>query len=241
MKKRAAVERKNQGPTTPEVSMVLQQLTLPLLMAVEATKKGLYAFIQQMGMLALSELLAAEAERIAGPKGRHASEREYHHWGSATTTLPFGGRHVSVERPRVRGKGKGSKEVELPSLQTLRETDPMTERVLEQIAVGVSTRGCERSLEEVEDETMETRATSKSNISRSLIDGTTEKLAEFLNRKLDDLKLVAIFIDGIEVAKHAVVIALGITRDGTKEPLGVWAGSTENATLATGLLQNLIE
>jgi transposase-like protein len=49
------------------------------------------------------------------------------------------------------------------------------------------------------------------------------------------------FIDGIEIGKHAVIVALGVTADGTKEPLGVWCGSTENHTVAAALLQNLIE
>ena len=49
----------------------MQQLMLPLLLAMDATKKGLLSFVQQMGMVALSELLATEAALIAGPKGKH--------------------------------------------------------------------------------------------------------------------------------------------------------------------------
>jgi putative transposase len=67
---------------------------------------------------------------------------------------------------------------------------------------------------------IETRGASKSNASRALIDATTEKLAQFTARKLDDVDLVAMFIDGIEFAGHAVLIALGVTIDGTKTPLG---------------------
>jgi hypothetical protein len=66
----------------------------------------------------------------------------------------------------------------------------MTERVVEQIALGVSTRGYERSLEPV-DESIETRGASKSNASRALIDATTEKLSRFVSRKLYDVGLVA--------------------------------------------------
>ncbi len=115
----------------------------------------------------------------------------------------------------------------------------MSERVVEQIALGVSTRGYERSLEPV-DESIETRGASKSNASRALIDATTEKLAQFVSRKLDDVDLVAMFIDGIEFAGHSVLIALGVTIDGTKTPLGIWAGSTENTIVVTELLSNLV-
>jgi len=222
------------------MGVAMQQLMLPLLLAVDATKKGLLSFVQQMGMVVLSELLASEAEQIAGRKGQHVEGRTHHHWGTGTTPVSFGGRHVSLPHPRVRvrGKGKGG-EVVLPSLDMLRGGDPMSTRVAEQIALGVSTRGYERSLEPI-DESIETRGTSKSNTSRALIDVTTEKLAAFVSRRLEDLDLVAMFIDGIEFAGHSVLVALGVTIDGTKTPLGIWAGSTENTTVVTELLSNLV-
>ncbi len=90
------------------------------------------------------------------------------------------------------------------------------------------------------DASIETRGASKSNASRALIDATTEKLAQFTARKLDEVDLVAMFIDGIEFAGHSVLIALGVTIDGTKTPLGIWAGSTENTTVVTELLSTLV-
>jgi putative transposase len=241
MSKRAATKgRKQEGtePQTPGVAM--QMMMLPLLSAFEATKQGLMGFVQQMGLLALSELFAYEAAALAGPKGKHDPQRTVHHWGSARTPLPFGGRTAIVERPRVRQKGKGGKEVDLPSVESLRAADPMPARVAEQIVLGVSTRSYARSLEPVEPE-LEPRGTSKSHASRALIERTTEKLAEFVDRKLDNLDLVAMFIDGIEIARHSVIVALGVTIDGTKVPLGVWIGSTENSAVATALLQKLVE
>jgi len=220
--------------------VAMQQLMVPLLLAGESLKRGLLAFVQQVGLVALQEMLAAEAELIAGPKGRHLPSRTHHHWGTAATTLPFGGRHLAVQRPRVRRKGKGEGEVELPSLAELRKADPMSKRVAEQIALGVSTRGYERSLDPVVDE-LKTRGTSKSNASRALIESTTEKLDAFLRRDLGALDLVAMFIDGIEIGGETTIIALGITVGGVKEPLGIWGGSTENSTVATELVQNLIE
>jgi transposase-like protein len=223
------------------MSLGVQQLMLPLLLAMDATKKGLLAFVQKMGMVVLSELLANEAALIAGPKGQHVEGRTHHHWGTATTRVGFGGRHVSLAYPRVRSRGQGrGAEVTLPSIEALREGDPMTERVAEQIALGVSTRGYAKSLEPV-DPTLETHGASKSNASRALVDATAERLAQFVTRKLDDVDLVAMFIDGIEFAGHAVLVALGVTIDGTKVPLGIWAGSTENTTVVTGLLSNLVE
>jgi putative transposase len=121
-----------------------------------------------------------------------------------------------------------------------RAADPMPTQVAEEVVVGVSTRGYRRTLEPV-DESIETRGDSKSNVSRALIERTAEKLEAFVTRRLDEVALVAMFIDGIEIAKHSVIIALGVTKDGTKVPLGLWCGSTENHVVTAALLQNLVE
>lgn len=96
MKKRAAGTGRKQEKTPVTMSVAVQQLMLPLLLAMDATKKGLLSFVQQMGMVALSELLATEAEMIAGPKGKHMDGRSHHHWGTASTSMAFGGRNVSI-------------------------------------------------------------------------------------------------------------------------------------------------
>ena len=38
-----------------------------------------------------------------------------------------------------------------------------------------------------------------------------------------------------------MIVALGITTEGVKIPLGLWEGSSENATVATALLSDLVE
>ncbi len=48
-------------------------------------------------------------------------------------------------------------------------------------------------------------------------------------------------LDGLEIADRVHVVALGITTDGVKIPLGLWEGSTENATLARTLLADLVD
>lgn len=46
---------------------------------------------------------------------------------------------------------------------------------------------------------------------------------------------------GLAFAGKTIVIALSVTIDGTKGPLGLWGGSTENTVVATALLQNLLD
>lgn len=215
----------------------IRQLLLPMVAGMAAAKQNLMEWVKEVGLEALKVLFEADATLIAGPKGKHRPERSHHRWGSTPTELPFGGRRIRVERPRVRSKS--GQEVRLPIVARFQAEDPLPERVLNQIVLGVSTRGYGASLEP-EPVGVLSRGTSKSAASRHLVERMGAKMREYLSRRLDEVRLLALMIDGIEVAKHTVVVALGITEDGTKVPLGLWQGSTENAALSTALLQDLI-
>jgi transposase-like protein len=142
---------------------------------------------------------------------------------------------VGIQRPRVRTDGE---EVALPTFTALSATDPLDVRVLEQMLVGVATRRYARSLEPVGVE-VTTRGTSKSTVSRRFVAKTTAQLAAWRTAPLDQVDLVALFIDGVAFADDCVVVALGVDGEGRKHALGVWHGSTENATLCQGLLRDL--
>ena len=62
-----------------------------------------------------------------------------------------------------------------------------------------------------------------------------------MSRRLDDVRLAVMMLDGLEIAERTHVAALGISTDGVKIPLGLWEGSTENATLARTLLADLVD
>ena len=106
--------------------------------------------------------------------------------------------------------------------------------------VGVSTRNYESSLDKPAAK-LKSRGTSKSAASRHLVSQTTKKLEEYLSRRLEEFELAALMLDGLEVAGQTVVVTLGITIDGTKVPLGIWLGSTENSRVCTAMLQDLLE
>lgn len=111
---------------------------------------------------------------------------------------------------------------------------------MNQILLGVSTRGYESSLDRPVSQ-VKSRGTSKSAASRHLVAATRKKLDDYLSRCLEDVELLALMVDGLEIAGHTVVVSLGITADGTKVPLGLRVGSTENTVLCTSLLQDLLE
>ena len=213
------------------------QRVLPLVAGIAATKQGLLEWVHAFGLRALDELMRDDAARIAGEKGKHQADRTHHYWGKTRSELTFGGRRISVEKPRVRSKD--GREAALPALEEFRDRDPLSERVMNQLLLGVSTRGYDASLEP-RPSGVNARGSSKSSASRSFVAKTRQRLSASLERRLDQLDLIALLIDGIEVARQTVVVALGITSDGTKVPLGLAQGSTENAALCTSLLQGLL-
>jgi putative transposase len=218
------------------VQQVGQRL-LPLVSGIAATKQGLLEWVHDFGLKALDELMRDDAARIVGEKGKHRVDRTHHYWGKTRSELTFGGRRISVEKPRVRSKD--GREAALPALEEFRDRDPLSERVMNQLLLGVSTRGYDASLEP-RPSAVRARGSSKSSASRSIVAKTRQRLSVSLERRLDDLDLIGLLIDGIEVARQTVVVALGITSDGTKVPLGLAQGSTENAALCTSLLQGFL-
>lgn len=231
---------RNQVPSTVEAGLLprLRQMLLPMIAGISATKADLTSWVYEKGLEALDELLRGDAEELAGKKGEHREDRTHYRWGKTDGELSLGGRRVTVERPRVRTVS--GEEVHLPHFEAFRQEDPIPERVVNQILVGVSTRGYESSLEKPLAE-LRSRGTSKSAASRHLVAVTRKKLEVYLSRGLEKVELLALMVDGLEVAGHTVVVSLGITADGTKVPLGLRLGSTENTALCTSLLQDLLD
>ena len=161
--------------------------------------------------------------------------------GQEAGEVTLGGRRVEVQRPRVR-TADGESEVQLSTYEHFADRDPLRRVVLERMLAGVSTRRYRRTQEPV-GEQVETRArsTSKSAVSRTFVERTREALGELMSRQLADLRLAVMMLDGLELKGRMMIVALGITTEGVKIPLGLWEGSTENATVATALLSDLVE
>lgn len=239
MTKRAERPRGKRGESaTPLPAASLVQVLLPMVTGMLTTREDLMTWVQQRGLDALDDVFRADAEALAGPKGKHREGRTHHHWGTTATELPFGGQRIIVERPRVRTTD--GREAKLPAVESFRALDPLPERVVERILLGVSTRGYGRSVE-APPASVKRRGTSKSAASRQLVKRTREKLRDDFGRRLDGVDLAAMLLDGIEVAKQTLIVALGVTTTGEKIPLGLEQGSTENAALCTTLLNSLIE
>jgi putative transposase len=208
---------------------------------VGAAKEGLLALSVGVGLGVMAELMGEEVDEVVGPKGKHNPDRTAVRHGHETGEVTLGGRRVRVERPRVRS-ADGESEVPLETYRHFADRDPLTRLVLEQMLAGVSTRRFRRTREPVGAEVeAEARSVSKSAVSREFVALTRENLEALMSRRLDDVRLAVMMIDGIELKGSTCVVALGITTEGVKVPLGLWEGSTENATVATALLSDLVE
>ena len=208
---------------------------------VGAAREGLLALSIGVGLGVLAELMEEEVEEVVGPKGRQIPARVAVRHGHEAGEVTLGGRRLPVERPRVR-TANGRAEVPLATYAHFADRDPLTEVVLEQMLAGVSTRRYRRTQEPVGSEVeAKARSTSKSSVSRAFVERTRQALSELMNRRLDDVRLAVLMLDGIELQGRTNIVALGITTEGVKIPLGLWEGSTENATVARALLSDLVE
>jgi putative transposase len=206
-----------------------------------AAKEGLLALSVGVGLGVLREIMEAEVVEVVGPKDKHNPDRTAVRHGHEDGEVTLGGRRVPIERPRARA-ADGSGEVELGTYRHFAERDALTDVVLERMLVGVSTRRYARTGEPVGADIDDVeRSTSKSAVSREFVSRTRENLIDLMSRPLGDLRLAVLMLDGIELKGRCCVVALGIDGDGVKHPLGLWDGSTENSTVATTLLANLVE
>jgi transposase-like protein len=155
--------------------------------------------------------------------------------------VTLGGRRVAVKHPRARS-ADGEHEVPLETYAYFADRDPLSRVVLEQMLAGVSTRRFARTREPVGEAVARAeRSTSKSTVSREFVSRTGEHLKELMARSLSDVRLAALMLDGIELKGRCCVVALGVSSEGVKIPLGLWDGSTENKTVTVHLLANLLE
>ena len=221
-------------PLPPQIQEALGEL-------VGAAREGLLALSVGVGLSVVHELMAAEVEEVVGPKGRHNPDRTAKRHGHERGSMTLGGRRVKVSRPRIR-TADDERELPVGTYEYFADRDPLTCVVMNRMLAGVSTRKNASVGEPIGEEVeRESRSTSKSTVSELFIDRTRTALSELMGRRLQDVRLAVMMLDGIEIAERCHVVALGITTDGVKIPLGLWEGSTENATLARSLLSDLVD
>ena len=208
---------------------------------VGAAREGLLALSVGVGLSVVHELMEAEVEELVGAKGKWNPDRTAKRHGHERGSMTLGGRRAEVSRPRIRS---ADDEHELPvkTYEYFADRDPLTVVVMNRMLAGVSTRKYAGVGEPVGEEVeRESRSTSKSTVSELFIERTRTAIEELMGRRLEDVRLAVMMLDGIDIEDRTHVVPLGITTDGVKIPLGLWEGSTENATLARSLLSDLVD
>jgi transposase-like protein len=224
----------SESPLPPQVQESLGEL-------VGAAKEGLLALSVGVGLGVVHELMELEVSEVVGPKGKHDSDRTAKRHGHGDGSMTLGGRRVRVRRPRVRTADDKS-ELPVMTYEYFADRDPLTRAVMDRMLAGVSTRGFAGVGEPVGEAVhASSSSTSKTSVSEMFVERTATALSELMGRRLDDVRLAVMMLDGMEIAERCHVVALGITTEGVKIPLGLWEGSTENATLARTLLADLVD
>jgi len=218
-----------------------EELRVSLAGIAGVAREGLLAMGATVGLLVMHEMMNAEmTAKVGATKHAKVAGREANWHGEAPGSVVLGGRRVPVQRPR--GRTTDKTEIELDTYAMFTNDDLLSELVMERMLAGVATRRHVRVNEPVGEElAASARSTSRSSVSRRFKTATQAGLDELMSRDLSELKLAALMLDGVHFAEACCVVALAICVDGTKVPVGLWLGDTENKTIVTALLADLVD
>jgi len=214
------------------------QWLLPMVELIEQAEVAVDEVIDVMGRATIEAVLRLSAEQVAGPKrrGKRGPARQPSWHGSQPGVVSLAERKLRVDRPRLRRRvGEGGCEVAVPAYEAMR-TGRLGQRMLEILMNGVSTR----KYREVLPEMAETVGVSKSSVSREAMEASEQVLRQLAERQFTDVDLLIIYLDGLQFGAHHVLVAIGVDTAGRKHLLGLRDGASENATVATGLLEDLV-
>jgi len=190
-----------------------------------------------LGLMYVSELLQKEVDQLAGERySREKPDPNVVRHGSNPGSVKLAGQRHPIEVPRVRNR-QTQEEIALEAWRSLRGTGETDESLMKKVLYGISTRNYEAAAEAVPGAI----GLSSSTVSREFIEASSKHLKEFQERDLSSHDVVALFLDGKTFADDTMVIALGVTLEGQKIPLGFVQTGTENAKVLTQFLIQLLD
>ena len=197
--------------------------------------------VRQLAELGMQELIEAEAtEAIGAAPWERAEGRVAHRNGHRDRVLSTRTGDLNLKIPKL---DRGSF---FPSVLEPRKRidQAMTAVVMEAWVNGVSTRSVDKLVAALGVDT----GISKSEVSR-ICGALDERVEAFRSRTLGHTTFPYVYLDATyvkvrddalgQIVSRAVVIATGITAEGTREILGVDIGDSEDATFWTGFLRSL--
>ena len=213
------------------------ELLAPMLEVIASGKQTIDAVMNQAGRALVELLLQLSATSIAGEKspGRQGGEVLWH--GSQGGQICLLERRLRVSKPRLRSRGRSGREVAIPLYEQLQGDSGLAARMSEILVSGVSTRKYARVLPAM----AASAGIAKSSVSRAVKGASEASLRQLMERSFHEHDILAVYIDGIEVAGHHVVAAVGLDDSGEKHLLGLVRGSSENAGVVKDLLNSLVK
>ncbi len=200
------------------------------------TRIALIQALIPLGLDAVSPLLQEEVTRLAGPRyERKEADQAHRRWGRQPGSVYLADQKLPIQVPRVRTV-ETQTEVLLEAYQALQIPRQVDDGLLVRLLQGLSTRQYATCAEAVPP----AFGVSSSSVSRRFIKATARKLQPFQERSLAAYDLVALFVDGKTFADEEMIIALGITIEGEKIPLGFIQAASENERGCRQFIQDLI-
>ena len=177
-------------------------------------------------------------EALAGPRyQRKGPDQPLRRWGAQAGSVYLGDQKLPVEVPRVRDVVRGT-EVPLEAYQALQDASADGPGA---VVASAERPGHAQLRGPAPRPSRKPSVCSRSSVSRRYVKGTARKLAEFQQRSLEGYDLVALFLDGKSFADEEILIALGVTLEGQKVPLGFVQAATENERVCRRFLAELVE
>jgi len=216
--------------TNPNIQMIL-----PLAGIVGMLQEGVGHLMREAGLVLMMGVMEEEVRHVVGERSVPNAGRQASRWGKEQGYCVVDGQKVPIERTRVRDKA--NREVKLGSYELFQRSGPLQAAVWDKITRGLSTRNYGPVVKDFAN----AYGVEKSAVSENFIETSREKLKELLERPLGKLNLCAVLIDGTPFKDRQMIVALGIGCDGAKTVLGLREGATENTTVVSALLSDLVE
>ena len=211
---------------------------LPMVNLIEQCQVACDQLIDMTGRAAIQAVLQLSAMEAAGGPQQQGRRRsgDVVFYGRQPGQVLLSDCRLEVQRPRLRTKGPRSQEVEVPAYAAMQNPAPMGRRMLDILMHGVSTRNYKQVIPQM----AETAGVSRSAVSRAAIEASEAEVEALLSRRFDDLKLLVIYVDGLVFGDYTMIGVVGVDAEGHKHVLGIREGATENSTVITELLEDIV-
>jgi putative transposase len=188
--------------------------------------------------LLVNEILEEEVIALSGKRYAHDKphNRRYARYDHNPGSVSIGEHRLNVSVPRVLDQETMKT---LDSYARLQDITLDEEYLLRGIMLGLF-ECCAQVRDFAElNSNPNAQALKKSSIDAVFMEYTDERLRQFEARHFDNERFVGLFVDGRYLAGEQMAIALGVTEQGFKRPLGFIQTSSENSTSISQLFRGL--